>query len=226
MSVYNKIFSDRKQLAFLIDPENSTHETVKNTVENANQAGVGCILVGGSLVAGRVDETISMVKEFTDKPVVLFPGSLLQLSAKADAILFLNLVSGRNPEYLIGNQVIAAPFIRKHNMECIPTAYMLIESGRTTAVEYMSGTKPLPANKADIIVATAMASELMGHKAIYLEAGSGALNPISSEIINKVSDSVSIPIIVGGGLRSSESIERVFNAGGNLAVVGNALQES
>ena len=213
-----------KKFAMLIDPDKHNIQSLITTVYAANEAGVHIILVGGSLVSDRIDKTIETIKKYTEIPVVLFPGSLLQLSNKADAALLLSLISGRNPDYLIGNHVLAAPYLKQSGIEIISTGYILIEAGNTTSVEYISNTKAIPADKADLVCATAMAGELLGMKCLYLESGSGAEKPISKELIFKVKQKVGIPIIVGGGMRTVNDVETALMAGADIVVVGNALE--
>lgn len=173
----------------------------------------------------RIDSVIELIKKNTGIPVVLFPGSLMQLSDKADALLLLSLISGRNPDYLIGNHVLAAPYLKKSGMEIIPTAYILVGEGNSS-VEYISNTKPIPENKTDIIVATAVAGELMGNKIIYLESGSGADMPLNATVIKEVRRSISVPLIVGGGIQTPFQINEIVQAGADMVVVGNALENN
>ena len=229
MNIYNRILKKcrtKKQVVVLIDPDKQTSQSTKDIVQQAILAEVDYIFVGGSLVSTNTSTTIETIKQHTDIPVVLFPGSIIQLSDKADAILLLSLISGRNPELLIGNHVQAAPFLKKSGIEVIPTGYVLIDGGTRTSVEYMSGTMPIPANKHDIAVATAIAGEMLGHKLIYLEAGSGAKSPVCGELIKKVRQNISIPIIVGGGIRTRQGIENAFEAGADIVVVGTVLEEN
>ncbi|MBN1118844.1 MAG: geranylgeranylglyceryl/heptaprenylglyceryl phosphate synthase [Bacteroidales bacterium] len=213
-------------MAILIDPDKLSVQAILSTVYTANEAGVQMILVGGSLMSTRIDSTIEIIKKNSDIPVVLFPGSLMQLSAKADALLLLSLVSGRNPEYLIGNHVLAAPYIRTTNLEVIPTGYILIQGGNVTSVEYISNTRPIPADKKDLIVATALASEMLGHKLIYLEAGSGAKIHVSLDVVSEVKRRISIPLIVGGGITSSTIADEILEAGADMIVVGTAVEKN
>ncbi|MEO0236290.1 MAG: phosphoglycerol geranylgeranyltransferase, partial [candidate division WOR-3 bacterium] len=165
------------------------------------------------------------VKSKTQKPVILFPGSHAQLTKHADAVLFLSLLSGRNAQYLIDEQVRMAPILRKFNLEAISTAYLLIESGRTTTVEWVTNTRPIPRNKVDLVIAHVLAAEMMGFKLIYLEAGSGAEKPVPDELIKLVKANINIPLIVGGGLKSLDTINGVFEAGADFVVIGNKLEE-
>jgi phosphoglycerol geranylgeranyltransferase len=226
-SIYNTLFKgNRKIFALLIDPENHGRNTLVSTLEIASLAKVDVILVGGSLTSGPIDEVIVTIREHTKCPVVLFPGNLLQLSSKADGILLLSLLSGRNPEYLIGNHVLASRFLKRSGIEIIPTGYLLIDGHHLSSVEYISNTRPIPSDKADIIVATALAGEQLGLKLIYLEAGSGADSRIKEEIVAQVRPAVEIPIIVGGGIKTPEDIRLLYRAGANGVVVGSAVEDN
>ena len=225
--IYDKIFkSEEKKLAVLVDPGKTTYEQLKRLVQTSEQNEIDFILTGGSLISENIDKTIEIIKEYSDLPVVLFPGSIYQLSEKADAVLFLSLISGRNPEFLIGNQVVAAPFIKESNLEVISSGYMLIESGAQTSVEYMSNTKPIPYDKTDIAVATATAGELLGLKSIYLEAGSGAKKNVSEKMIKSIKTAVNIPIITGGGIRDVNTLKNIYAAGTDIAVTGTATENN
>jgi phosphoglycerol geranylgeranyltransferase len=227
-SIYNQILSakgKKKLLALLIDPDKTGVKKAIENVYQASQAKVDLILIGGSLVSDSSDEHIEELKKQCNIPILLFPGSLLQLSTKADAILLLSLISGRNPEMLIGNHVIAAPYIKKHKLQTIPVGYMLIESSNNTTVEYISNTKPIPGNKPDIAAATAIAGEMLGLKLIYLEAGSGAKNPVPESMIQEVSNNINIPLLVGGGIKNTEQLTRIYKSGADIAVIGNAIEE-
>jgi putative glycerol-1-phosphate prenyltransferase len=182
------------------------------------------IFIGGSLVSDNLSDSVEIIKKNCKLPVLLFPGSVFQITNKADGILFLSLISGRNPDYLIGNHVIAAPYLKRSSLEIIPVAYILINGSGMTSVEYMSNTKPIPPDKVDIIVATALAGEMTGQKAIYLEAGSGAEDHVPINVIRKVRENIEVPLIVGGGIRTVENAQAVYNAGADIIVVGNALE--
>ena len=216
----------RKLFAILVDPDKHNEASLQALAALINDGVVDFILVGGSLVSGSVDETVHALKGKTKLPILLFPGNVLQISPHADGILFLSLISGRNPEFLIGNHVIAAPVLKKINIEIIPTGYILIENGRTTSVEYVSNTKPIPADKIDLTVATAMAGEMLGHKMIYLEAGSGALEPVNTSMIREVKKSTGIPLIVGGGIHTPEQVRQIYDAGADIIVVGSVVEEN
>jgi len=222
----NLINSTKKQLAVLVDPDFVQNDYLETLINFANQNLIDFFLVGGSLISNKIENITIKLKTETNKKVVLFPGSLFQITDKADAILLLSLISGRNPEYLIGNHVIAAQFLKKSKLEIIPTGYILIESGKTTSVEYISNTKPIPADKIDIVISTAMAGEMLGLKMIYLEAGSGANTNIGTELIRKVKENITIPIIVGGGINSIKTFESVIDAGADIIVVGTAFEKN
>lgn len=230
MSFYQKIAQNKahhkKMLGVLIDPDKYTNEMLNTVIDYAQQTRVSFFLIGGSLVSKNVNDTIQYIKEKSGLPVFLFPGNLLQLCDQADGILLLSLISGRNPEYLIGNHIHAAPFLRKSGMEIIPTGYMLVDTGKRTSVEYISNTFPIPNNKADIAVATAMAGEMLGMKLIYLEGGSGAQEPVNSKIISEVKSNISIPLIVGGGIRSANQASEILNAGADCIIIGNAIESN
>jgi putative glycerol-1-phosphate prenyltransferase len=218
--------TNSKCLAVLVDPDKQTGESLKHLIELTENARVDFFLVGGSLLLeDRFETTISFIKKYSSIPVVIFPGNNYQISAKADAILFLSLISGRNPEYLIGQQVIAAPLIKEANIETIPTGYILIDGGRISTTSYITQTVPIPNDKPDIAVATALAGEMLGMKLIYLEAGSGAKNQVSAEMIKAVKQNISVPLIVGGGIRSAEQAEETCKAGADVVVVGNILEK-
>lgn len=225
MNVFDNYFnSKQKQIAILVDPDKHTPESAAHLARRIDSSRANMIFVGGSLVSNSVYDIIDAIKSVTNKPVILFPGSPHQISSNADALLLLSLVSGRNPQYLIGDAVSAAMTIKKSGLETIPTAYILIDGGKCTSVQYVSNTMPIPADKVDIAVSTAVASTLLGMKAIYLEAGSGALNPVSAKIISAVKQNTDVALIVGGGLRSQVAIQQAFSAGADIVVVGSAVE--
>lgn len=214
----------KKAFAWLIDPDKCNDCYISSQIELANESAVDFIFVGGSLIYNHVDDIITRVKSSSKIPVVSFPGSPLQLSTKADAVLLLSLISGRNPEYLIGNHVIAAPFLRKSKIEIIPTGYILVDGGQQTSVSYMSNTQPIPSDKPDIAQATAMAGEMLGLRVIYMDAGSGAKMPVPLKMISSVASVVDIPVVVGGGMRTPEAVREAYTAGADIVVVGNAAE--
>ena len=216
----------RKYFAILIDPDKLKISKIDEVIKLAVQAKADCFFLGGSLIVNDVlDEAIMRIKSACDIPVILFPGSSRQLSYKADALLFLSLISGRNPELLIGKHVESAPFLKISPLEIISTGYMLIDGGVATSVSYMSNTYPIPATKDDIAVCTAIAGEMLGLKLIYMDAGSGAQNPVSRSMIEAVSSAIDIPLIVGGGISSPEKARENVEAGANIIVVGNAIEK-
>ena len=215
----------QKCIALLMDPDKYEPDDIKKLKEIKPEHLPDFILVGGSLTSVHPDELIINIKKNLDIPVVLFPGSLLQITSQADIILFLSLISGRNPDLLIGNHVIAAPHLKQMDIEIISTGYILINCGTKTSVEYMSQTNAIPSSKTDIVVATAMAGEMLGLKLIYLEGGSGASHPVPPAIIKAVRDAVSVPIIIGGGLRNPEDIKKAYDAGADMVVLGNGYEE-
>jgi len=215
-----------KKLAVLIDPEKVEDESLISLIEHADTGAVDFFLVGGSILTRSIDNTIITIKKHTQKPIVLFPGNACQVTQCADALLYLSLISGRNSEFLIGNHVISAPLIKRYSLPTIPTGYMLIDCGNATSVEYMSGTKPIPYTKNDIAVATALAGEMLGLQAIYLEGGSGAKTHVSASMISDVKQNITIPLIVGGGIRTKEAMDEVYKAGADVVVVGTALEEN
>lgn len=217
----------RKQLAVLVDPDKQTIKETERTARCAADAGVDYFFVGGSLlVNNQLEECVKTLKENSQIPVVLFPGNTMQMSWKADAILFLSLISGRNAEMLIGRHVIAAPYLRMSPLEVISCGYMLVESGKTTAVQYMSNTMPIPADKLDIAICTAIAGEMLGLKLLYLEAGSGARQCVPTEMIEQVKQSITIPLIVGGGINTVEKTSSACKSGADIIVVGTAFEQN
>ena len=229
MSVYQYIIEKRaakqKMLALLLDPDAYGPDRFDLLKQVLQQCPPGLIFVGGSLVTADTSVFIRKVKAITTVPVILFPGNVSQFSESADALLFISLLSGRNPEFLIGQHVVAAPMIRRCGMEAISTGYLLIDGNSVTSVQYMSNTMPIPANKTDIALATALAAELLGMKLVYLEAGSGADSPVPTGLIEAVRRELTVPLIVGGGLNSPAKIESACRAGADILVIGNALEK-
>lgn len=229
--IYNKIqdakANSKKLLSVLVDPDKLDNESLRVTAKHICDSKADLIFVGGSLlVKDNLDNCISILKEYCDIPVTLFPGSVQQISEKADGILFLSLISGRNPDFLIGHQVIAAPILKSSSLEILATGYMLVESGRQTTASYVSNTTPIPRDKKEIAMATAMAGEMMGQKLIYMDGGSGAQNHIPTEMIGAVNKAVEIPIIIGGGIRDAKTAAEVAKAGADVVVVGNAFEDN
>ena len=217
--------SNEKQLAILIDPGKYGVDCLVNLLQIMQQKPPHYVLVGGSTTSSSMDETINLIRQYLDVPVILFPGNASQFTPKADALMYLSLISGRNPDYLIGQHVLSSISIKKSGLKVIPVGYMLIESGRMTSVEYISNTKPIPSNKSEIAVCTAVAGELLGMQSIYLEAGSGADHPVPAEMIAAVKKNISIPLIVGGGIRTVEALKNAYASGADVVVVGNILEE-
>ena len=230
-SVLNSLVNLRKQnkkaFAVLIDPDNTDMNQIIETAQLCNDANVDYVFVGGSLMlSNHLDECIKTFKSKSSIPVILFPGSPSQVSKEADALLYLSLISGRNPELLIGAHVVSAPKIKASGLEIISTGYIVIDGGKPTTVSYMSHSAPIPYDKDDIAVCTAIAGEFLGKNVLYLDAGSGAINPISEKMIQKVSNQISIPLIVGGGISSPEKAIANCQAGADIIVVGNALEKN
>jgi putative glycerol-1-phosphate prenyltransferase len=213
--------------ALLIDPDNLPLENTESKISKALENGVDLLLVGGTLLLSKnFDEFVKQVKNVAaNVPVILFPGSIFQVSKFADAILFLSVISGRNPAYLIENQVIAAPQIWQLQIEPISCGYMLIESGQMTSAEFMSHSRPIPRSKPELALAHALAAQYLGFKVVYLEAGSGAQLSVPEEMITAVSKTISIPVIVGGGIRTPEQAQKIVEAGASFIVIGNHFEK-
>ena len=230
MNIYQHIQDSRKAgkklFAILIDPDKQSKEELKQIVEKAKSAKVDLFFVGGSLLTNdSLDSCLETLKSESDIPVILFPGNAMQVNDKADAILFLSLISGRNAEMLIGKQVITAPILKQSSLEVLPTGYILIDSGKPTTVSYMSNTTPIPHEKNAVAACTAMAGEMLGLKCIFMDGGSGALNPISEKMIAKVRQSINTPLIIGGGISSGRKAAANCQAGADVIVVGNAIEK-
>ncbi len=218
----------KKSFAVLLDPDYSDVAHLAKVVALANENNVTYFFVGGSLLTrpNALAQTLAYVKANSNIPTIIFPGSYTHIDSNADAILLLSLISGRNPDFLIGNHILAVPTLKESGLEILPTGYMLIDGGKPTTVSYVSNTTPLPANKPSIAACTAMAGEMLGLKLIFLDAGSGAENAVTNETIAAVAKAVSCPIIVGGGIQSaSEALEK-WNAGADLVVIGNAIEQN
>jgi phosphoglycerol geranylgeranyltransferase len=227
MEIIDLFQRKKKQLAILIDPDKQKTEQLIQVANTAEKNGVDYFFVGGSLMTNDdLNKCIRTLKENCELPVILFPGNTYQISRNADAILFLSLISSRNPDALIGMHVIGAPFIKLAGLKTVATGYMLIDSGRPTSVTYMSNSFPIPYDKNDIAACTAMAGEMLGHRLIFMDAGSGADKTVSEEMISFVKQSIDVPLVIGGGIRTPEKLKSVFAAGADIAVVGNVLENS
>lgn len=217
---------NKKLLAVLIDPDKPTYAELEKLCGQAVQSGADLIFVGGSLLSSdSLENCLSGIRANCAIPIILFPGSVLQISDKADGILFLSLISGRNPDLLIGNQVIAAPYLKSSKLEVLPTAYMLVDCGNTTTAIYMSNSTPLPYDKPDIAACTAIAGEYLGLRYFYMDGGSGARKTVDPTMIKAVRKSIERPIIVGGGIRDAASARKIAEAGADVIVVGNLFEK-
>ena len=230
MLVYDSMLGKKKQgkkaLAVLIDPDKVSASSINEVVQLSVEAHVDYLFVGGSLViSDHLDECVLRIKQQCNIPILLFPGSPSQISKHADALLYLSLISGRNPELLIGQHVISAPFVKKSGLEIISTGYMVIDGGAPTTVSYISNATPIPADKADIALCTAMAGEMLGKKLIYMDAGSGAKIAITEKMIHAVAQNIEVPLVVGGGIRDAEKAYLNCKAGADVIVIGNAIEK-
>ena len=211
-------------LAVLVDPDKVSN--LEHISKSAEQKKISTILVGGSLISGGdVHQTIQRIKSVYTGPVIMFPGDFSQVSPASDGVLFLSMISGRNAELLIGKHVLFAPAIKSTGIEVIPCGYILVNSGTPTSVEYMSNTVPVPSNKPDIAAATALAGEMLGLRCIYMESGSGAEHEVSADMISQVAQTIQVPLIVGGGIRTLQQAQAAWNAGATMVVVGTAIEE-
>src|ERR1700730_10792637 len=230
-TIYESLLAGKRKgqrsFAVLVDPDNVNAKKIGELTSLAVSAGVDYLFVGGSLViSNHLDEVVQHIKRNCDIPVILFPGSPSQISKYADALLYLSLISGRNPELLIGQHVVSAPFVKQSGLEIIPTGYMVIDGGAPTTVSYISNASPIPADKNEIAMCTAMAGEMLGMKLIYMDAGSGARHTITEENIEKVSQNIDIPLVVGGGILHPEKAYLNCKAGADVIVVGNAIEKN
>ena len=230
MNIYNQLLEviQIKGAAYLVllDPDNLPEEKVSRFARHCEKSGVDGFLIGGSLLMNdNLEGFLVKLKAVTTLPIIIFPGDVNQISSTADAILFLSVVSGRNPEHLIGKHILAAPIIRKCGIEPISTGYLFIESGKTTTAQYMSGSLPIPRNKPGIAAATSLAAEYLGMKLIYLEAGSGADNSIPNEMVKAVSALCSVPVVVGGGIKTPETAKEKVENGAKIIVTGNFFED-
>ena len=230
MGIYSQIIESKKKgrklFSILIDPDKQTEESLLEIIKKSKSSNVDLFFIGGSLLSNNsLDFCISIIKQNCKIPVVLFPGNAMQVNNKADGILFLSLISGRNPEMLIGNHVITAPVLKESDIEVLSTGYMLIDSGKATSVSYMSNTTPIPHEKDDIAVCTAIAGEMLGLKMIYMDGGSGAINTVSEKMIASVVKNINAPLIIGGGIKSAKQAKEKCKAGADIIVVGNAIEK-
>lgn len=228
MKIAKLLANGHKKIAILIDPDkNNSESTLMSLIKKINILKPAFVFIGGSTVdSNDFRNCISILKKNCDSPIVIFPGSHVQVDQQADAILFLSLISGRNPDFLIGHQIEAAPILKNLNLEVIPTAYMLIDGGKNSSVAYVSQTTPIPADQFGIAVNTAIAGELMGMQAVFMDAGSGAINPVPHQMVKEVKQNISVPLIIGGGLKTIDEIENVLNAGADVAVIGNKIESN
>jgi phosphoglycerol geranylgeranyltransferase len=229
-STYDKIVhlkrEHKKAFTVLVDPDKTTLKKADELVSLCTKANVDFIFVGGSLVVSdHIEELVQHIKSSCDIPVLLFPGSPSQVTPYADALLYLSLISGRNPEYLIGQHVISAPAVKKSGLEVIPTGYMLIDGGAPTTVSYISNASPIPTDKNEIALCTALAGEMLGLKLLYMDAGSGARQAIHENMIHAVASQINIPLIIGGGITTPEKAYNNCKAGADIIVVGNAIEK-
>ncbi len=230
MTIYEHLLQVRERrgagLMVLLDPDRHDIDVIERRALEAQKSGCDALLIGSSLLTTyNFDGVVQRVKGTVDVPVILFPGGVQQLSAHADALLFLSLISGRNPQHLIGDHVQAAPIIREMGLEVIPTGYILVESGIVSTVQYISDTRPIPRDKLDIAESHALAGEYLGLKLIYLEGGSGARLSVPEEMIRSVRETISVPLVIGGGIRTPEEAHKKIEAGADWVVVGNVLEK-
>lgn len=224
-NILQSVSEDKKLLAVLIDPDKMLLRNVRGFISKVNQSIATHIFIGGSTVEdGATEVLVSEIKKYTSLPLVLFPGDVTQITDKVDALLFLSLISGRNPDYLIGKHVEAVSELSKTKLEIISTGYILVESGNETAVQRVTNTQPMLTKNTKKIVDTAKAGELLGMKLIYLEAGSGAVNPVPQDVIRETKKELKIPLIVGGGIRNKKQLENAYGAGADMVVIGTAFE--
>lgn len=230
LTIYHSLAEKKKQgnksFAVLIDPDKVNTSVLDELIHLSKEAKVDYLFVGGSLViSNHLDVCVQHIRQHCSIPVVLFPGSPSQISRYADALLYLSLISGRNPELLIGQHVVSAPFVRQSGLEIMPTGYIVVDGGAPTTVSYISNASPVPADKNEIAMCTAMAGEMLGMKLIYMDAGSGAKRPVSENMIEAVAKHISLPLIVGGGITDPEKAYLNCKAGADVIVVGNAIEK-
>lgn len=229
-TIFNYLLSVKEQKGagyiVLIDPDKNSEKYLEEKISKINECGVDAIFVGGSLILdNNCEKRVKMIKSLSKLPIIFFPGGISQLNKYYDAMLFMSILSGRNPHYLIGEQVIAAPIVKDLDIETIPTGYLIIDGGSNSSVQFMSGSNPIPTEKPDILVAHALAAQYLGKKIIYLESGSGAKNPIPNHLIEAVKRYIDIPIIVGGGIRTPKSAYEKVQAGASFVVTGSIIED-
>jgi putative glycerol-1-phosphate prenyltransferase len=218
--------NNKKAFAVLIDPDQN-ETTVLNIAQSCQKNQVDFVFVGGSILTnGNLKKTLEIIKNVYSNPVYIFPGNEMMIDPLADGILLLSLISGRNPEFLIGKHVIAAPSLALSNLDVLSTAYLLIDGGKETSVSYMSNTKPIPSDKPNIAAATALAGKLIGMSCVYLDAGSGALNPVNPTLAQAVKKASQLPLIIGGGIKSKSTANALYKAGADLLVIGNGTENN
>jgi len=209
----------------LIDPDKNSEKKLEEKISKINNSGVDAIFVGGSLILdNNCERRVSVIKSLSELPVIFFPGGISQLNKYYDAMLFMSILSGRNPHYLIGEQVVAAPIVKDLGIEVIPTGYLIVDGGNNSSVQFMSGSNPIPIEKPDILVAHALAAQYLGKKLVYLESGSGAKKSIPNKLVKAVNSYIDVPIIVGGGIRSPESAYEKVQAGASFIVTGSVIE--
>lgn len=226
-SAITKSVKEKKKLfVVLIDPDDVNKKNVDHLISITQKTKIDLFFIGGSFISKtNFSEIIQHLKKNTDVPVIIFPGSIYQVDSNADAILLLTLISGRNPDYLIGKHVQAAPYLKKSELEILSTGYMLIDGDNISSVQYISNTIPIPSDKFDIAVSTAMAGEMIGNQFIYMDAGSGAKKPVPAQMISTVKRNIQSPLIVGGGIKTAEQLNSAYTAGSDIAVIGNAIEK-
>jgi len=228
-TIFNYLLTVKKEKGagyiVLIDPDKNSEKSLEEKISKINECGVDAIFVGGSLILdNNCEKRVKMIKSLSKLPIIFFPGGISQLNKYYDAMLFMSILSGRNPHYLIGEQVIAAPIVKDLGIETIPTGYLIVDGGSNSSVQFMSGSNPIPIEKPDILVAHALAAQYLGKKIVYLESGSGAKNPIPNHLLETVYNYIDIPIIVGGGVRTPESAYEKVQAGASFVVTGTVIE--
>ena len=230
-TIFNYLLSVKEEKGagyiVLIDPDKNSEKKLEEKISIINSSGVDAIFVGGSLILdNNCERRVAKIKSLSELPVIFFPGGISQLNKHYDAMLFMSILSGRNPHYLIGEQVIAAPIVKDLGIEAIPTGYLIIDGGNNSSVQFMSGSNPIPIEKPDILVAHALAAQYLGKKIVYLESGSGAKNPIPNHLLEAVKRYIDIPIIVGGGIRTPKSAYEKVQAGASFIVTGSVIEDN